>query len=208
MQMTAFLSGLALSAGLIVAIGPQNAFVLRQGLRREHVGPIVAVCAAADVVLMGAGVAGLGAVIGQAPGLATALALGGAAFLAWYGVSALRRAAAPHAMAVAGAGDGLTRRAALAATLGFTLLNPHVYLDTVMLVGAVGATHPAPARPVFVAGAGVGSAAWFLALGYGARLLAPLFARPAAWRVLDAVVGATMLALAAGLVAMAAGGAV
>jgi L-lysine exporter family protein LysE/ArgO len=204
MQTAAFLAGLALSAGLIVAIGPQNAFVLRQGLRREHVGPVVALCAAADVALMGAGVAGVGAALDRLPGLARALAAGGALFLGWYGLSALRRAASPHALAVAGEGAGLTLRAALLRTAGFTLLNPHVYLDTVMLVGAVGAAQPEGARVAFVAGAGLASAAWFAALGYGARLLAPLFARPAAWRALDALVGVTMLALAAGLAALAA----
>ena len=199
---SAFLAGFGLSAALIVAIGAQNAFVLRQGLRREHVGVVVLFCAVADVVLMAAGVAGLGAALGRLPGLTSALALGGALFLGWYGTGALRRALRPEAsLAADPRGEALSLRAALARTAGFTLLNPHVYLDTVLLVGAVGASQPPEGRPAFVAGGGLASLLWFLALGYSARLLAPVFARPAAWRVLDAVVGATMLALALGLVA-------
>lgn len=197
-----FVTGFLLSAALIIAIGAQNLFVLRQGLRREHVGPIVLFCGTADALLIGAGVAGLGAFLNALPQLATALALGGAGFLGWHGVQALRRMAATDAMTVdTSAGTTLAR--ALLATAGFTLLNPHVYLDTVLLMGAAGAAQPETARPVFVAGAALASFLWFAALGYGARLLRPLFARPAAWRVLDAGVGVVMLALAASLVARA-----
>jgi L-lysine exporter family protein LysE/ArgO len=197
----AFLNGFLLSAALIVAIGAQNAFVLRQGLRREHVGPIVAFCALADVALMAAGVAGLGAALDQVPKLTTALTLGGAAFLGWYGVSALRRAIrSADALTAEENGEALSLGAALARTAGFTLLNPHVYLDTVLLVGAVGAAQAPGGQAAFVAGAGVASGLWFALLGYGARLLAPLFRRRSAWRVLDALVGATMLALATTLV--------
>lgn len=201
---TAYLSGFALSAALIVAIGAQNLFVLRQGLRREHVGAIVLFCAAADSILIAAGVAGVGAFLAALPQLTRALSLGGAAFLGWYGVAALRRMAAPGSVNVTGGGT-VTLGRALAATAGFTFLNPHVYIDTVLLMGAAGATQPLALRPVFVAGAASASVLWFSALGYGARLLIPLFARPAAWRVLDAVVGATMLTLAASLIARALG---
>ncbi len=201
-----FLSGFALSAALIVAIGAQNSFVLRQGLRREHVGTIVLACAAADVTLMGAGVAGLGAVLRRLPGLAAVLTVGGVVFLAGYGVGALRRAIRrPVGLASDGPAEALSRRGALLRTAGFTLLNPHVYLDTVLLVGAVGAAQPAGGRLAFVAGAGSASALWFAALGYGARLLAPVFRRPAAWRVLDGLVGATMLALAGELMVRSGG---
>ncbi|UIJ44272.1 LysE family transporter [Sphingomonas cannabina] len=193
-----FLTGFALSAALIMAIGAQNLFVLRQGLKREHVGAIVLFCGGADALLIAAGVGGVGAVLAAIPQLTKALAFAGAAFLGWYGVKALRRMAAPDAMVVAG-GGGLTLGRAIAATAGFTFLNPHVYLDTVLLMGAAGSAQPADLRPLFVAGAVTASFAWFAALGYGARLLAPLFARPAAWRVLDALVGATMLALAGSL---------
>lgn len=194
-----FLTGFGLSLGLIVAIGAQNAFVLRQGLRREHVGAVVAFCALADLALIAAGVAGLGAVLGRTPALVTGLSLGGAAFLGWYGLSALRRAWHPARLVAENGGEALTRAGALARVAAFTLLNPHVYLDTVLLVGSVGAAQPVGAHGPFVAGAGIASLAWFAALGFGARLLAPLFARPLAWRVLDLLVGAVMILLAAGL---------
>ncbi|WP_210163256.1 LysE/ArgO family amino acid transporter [Niveispirillum irakense] len=195
---TPFLTGFALSAALIIAIGAQNLFVLRQGLRREHVGPIVLFCAAADALLISAGVAGIGTMLGALPVLTLALTLGGAAFLGWYGVKALRRVTVSDAMIVQ-AGEGLTLGRALAAAVGFTLLNPHVYLDTVLLMGTAGAAQPADVRPFFVAGAIAASFLWFTSLGYGARILAPLFARPVAWRVLDGLVGVTMLVLAGSL---------
>ncbi|SCW67369.1 LysE/ArgO family amino acid transporter [Ancylobacter rudongensis] len=194
-----FTTGFLLSGALIIAIGAQNLFVLRQGLRREHVGAIVLFCGTADALLIAAGVAGVGAFLAALPQLTTLLALGGAGFLGWYGVQALRRMAAPEAMAVMAAGETTLARA-LMATAGFTLLNPHVYLDTVLLMGAAGSAQPEAVRPVFVAGAALASFSWFAGLGYGARLLRPLFARPAAWRVLDAGVGIVMLTLAASLV--------
>jgi L-lysine exporter family protein LysE/ArgO len=195
-----FLTGFALSAALIVAIGAQNLFVLRQGLQREHVGPVVLFCGMSDAILIALGVAGAGAFLEAMPGLTRGLALAGAAFLTWHGTMALRRTFAPSAMQ-AGGGGGLTLGRALSATAAFTLLNPHVYLDTVLLMGATGAAQPLAARPFFAAGAMTASFAWFAALGYGARLLVPVFARPAAWRVLDAIIGVTMLALAASLLA-------
>lgn len=198
-QIAPLLTGFALSLGLIVAIGAQNAFVLRQGLRREHVALVVGFCAACDLALIAAGVAGLGAVLGTAPRLVTVLSLGGAGFLGWYGVSALRRALRPERLEAGPGGAALTRAGALARVAGFTLLNPHVYLDTVLLVGSVGAAQPAAAHLPFVLGAGLASALWFVSLGFGARFLAPLFARPLAWRVLDLLIGAMMLTLAAGL---------
>jgi len=198
-------TGFALSLGLIVAIGAQNAFVLRQGLRREHVGPLVAFCAAADALLMAAGVAGLAGVLGARPGLARALAAFGVVFLAAYGLRALWRAAKPGALQAAGDGS-LTRRQALLQVAAFTLLNPHVYLDTVLLVGSIGAQQPAgAARVAFVAGAAGASGVWFATLGYGARALAPWFAKPRAWQVLDVLIGLTMLVLAALLVPLAIG---
>ncbi|PXA86633.1 amino acid transporter [Caulobacter sp. D4A] len=199
----AFIKGFALSAGLIVAIGAQNMFVLRQGLKREHVLPIVLFCALADASLIVAGVSGLGQVLALVPALSLILSLGGAAFLAWSGVSALRRAASPAALVVADQA-GLTLGAALAGTAAFTFLNPHVYIDTVMLMGAVGASLPTGERPLFMAGAALASLAWFSGLGFGARFLTPLFARPAAWRVLDLGIGMVMLALAASLLVGAA----
>lgn len=207
LDQTPLLTGFVLSAGLIMAIGGQNAFVLRQGIRGEHVLPVVLFCAVADVVLIAAGVAGLGAALEHVPDLVTLLTFGGAAFLACYGLAALGRAASPARLVTDAAGTGPSLGGALARVAGFTLLNPHVYLDTVLLVGSVGAAMPAGAQIPFVAGAGLASTGWFAALGFGARGLAPLFARPAAWRVLDLIVGVIMLCLAAGLVryALAAG---
>jgi L-lysine exporter family protein LysE/ArgO len=192
-----FTQGLALSLGLIVAIGAQNAFVLRQGLRREHVGSVVLFCALADALLISAGVLGMAQALGTSPGLARALALAGAGFLAVYGWRALRRARHAQALRAADGGDGLGRGAVLAQAAAFTLLNPHVYLDTVLLVGSIGAQQPAPLQGWFVAGASAASLGWFAALGFGARWLAPWFARPRAWRVLDALIGLTMWVLAA-----------
>lgn len=199
-----FASGFLISAALIMAIGAQNLFVLRQGLKREHVGPVVLFCAAADALLITAGVAGVGAFLAAVPQLTMILTIGGAAFLGFYGIKALQRMASSDAMAVV-SGDSVSLRGAIAATAGFTFLNPHVYLDTVLLMGAAGSAQPAALRPIFVAGAASASFAWFAALGYGARLLVPLFARPAAWRVLDAIVGVTMLSLAASLLLRAFG---
>lgn len=195
--LSVFVQGLALGLGLIVAIGAQNAFVLRQGLRREHVGPVVLFCAASDALLISAGVLGMAQALGNSPGLARALALGGAIFLAVYGWRALQRARAPQRLEASAEGHGLSRRAALAQAAAFTLLNPHVYLDTVLLVGSIGAQQPVPLQPVFVAGASVASLGWFTALGFGARWLAPWFARPRAWQALDGLIGLTMLTLAA-----------
>jgi L-lysine exporter family protein LysE/ArgO len=193
---TAALTGWALSLALIVAIGAQNAFVLRQGLRREHVGPVVAVCAVADALLILAGVAGMGQVLGEQPALARVLTLGGALFLSAYGLRALWRAARPGALLAAAGEQPISLKAALLQALAFTLLNPHVYLDTVMLVGSVGAQQPGALRWFFAAGAMAASGMWFSALGYGARFLAPLFLKPRAWQVLDVLIGAVMLLLA------------
>lgn len=197
--LTTFFTGFAMSAALITAIGAQNLFVLRQGLKREHVGPIVLFCGSADAMLIAAGVGGVGALLGAMPQLTVALTIGGAAFLAWYGLKALQRMMAPEAMSITLQGR-ITLGSALGAMAAFTFLNPHVYLDTVLLMGAAGSAQPAELRPVFVAGAAIASISWFAALGYGARILTPIFSRPAAWKVLDAIVGCVMLALAASLI--------
>jgi L-lysine exporter family protein LysE/ArgO len=189
-----------LSLGLIVAIGAQNAFVLRQGLRREHVVPVVVFCAVADAVLITAGVLGMAQALGERAGLARALALAGALFLAWYGWLALRRAHHPSRLQATAGGKGFSRGAAVAQAAAFTLLNPHVYLDTVLLVGSIGAQQPAALRGWFVAGACTASVMWFGLLGFGARWLAPWFARPRAWQILDGLIGLTMWTLAALLV--------
>jgi len=191
----ALAKGFALSASLIVSIGAQNMFVLRQGLRREHVLPVVLFCAVADSVLVIAGVNGLGQLLAAVPGLSIALSLGGATFLAWYAVGAFRRAMRSEALIIED-GASLSLGAALAATAAFTLLNPHVYIDTVMLMGAVGSSLPESQRLFFIIGASTFATVWFAAIGFGARFLAPLFARPLAWRVLDVVTGLMMTVIA------------
>lgn len=186
-----------MSLVLIVAIGAQNAYVLRQGLRREHVSAVVLFCAASDAVLIGAGVAGMAQALKGRPMLATVLAALGAAFLCTYGFRSLWRSRQPGALQAVAQGASLSRAAVVAQAAGFTLLNPHVYLDTVLLVGSAGAQYTGGLKLWFVAGASVASALWFASLGFGARLLAPVFARPRAWQMLDALIGGTMLVLAA-----------
>lgn len=196
--MSSLVVGFVTSLTLIVAIGAQNAFVLRQGLTRRHVVPVVAVCAAADALLITAGIAGLGAAVTAHPDILAVVRYGGAAFLVGYAVLATARAVRPRGMRTDG-GQSTSLRAALAACLAFTFLNPHVYLDTVVLLGSLANQHGSE-RWVFGAGAVAGSVAWFAGLGFGARWLGPLFARPGAWRVLDGVIAAIMLALGLALV--------
>ena len=191
-SVASLVTGFTLSASLIVAIGAQNAFVLRQGLRREHVAAVVAVCAVLDIVLMAIGVSGLGAALAQQPGLLKAATMGGALVLAWYALAAFRRAFNPHTLQAELSGAPQPRQKVLVQALSISLLNPHVYLDTVLLVGSIGAKQAAGTQGAFLGGAGLASALWFAALGFGAHLLAPLFARPLAWRLLDAAVGVTM----------------
>ena len=194
----AALAGVGLGLSLIVAIGAQNAFVLRQGLRREHVAAVVAVCAVSDVVLILAGVAGTGAVLERVPWLVTVVRVAGALFLAGYAVLAARRALRAAALAAEAGGARASRGAVLGTALALTWLNPHVYLDTVLLLGSVAGTHGAD-RWWFAVGACAASLLWFTGLGYGARALRPVFARPAAWRVLDGVIAVVMAALALSL---------
>ena len=193
---SAFTTGFALSATLIIAIGAQNAFVLRQGIRKEHVAPIVAFCAIADLLLIAVGVAGLAGILGDSPTLVALLTIAGSAFLVWYGIRALQRALLPQSLRAAAGNEPLSLANAMAQAAGFTLLNPHVYLDTVLLMGSIGTRQPADMRIWFVGGAACASGVWFTILGFGARLLAPIFARPRAWQVLDTLVGLTMLSLA------------
>lgn len=196
---TAILSGYLLCLGLITAIGAQNAFVLRQGLRGEHVLAVCLACALSDAVLMLAGVFALSRLEGWLPGLATGLRYGGALFLIAYGLRSLASAWRGGGVLDPAADPGKGLAATLGVCLALTWLNPHVYLDSVLLVGSV-AGRFGEARLLFAAGAIAASFSFFFALGYGARLLRPLFARPVAWRVLDGGVAITMWGLAAGLV--------
>jgi len=191
-----YLKGFGLGAGLIIAIGAQNAHVLRMGLKRQHVALTVGVCILCDVLLIAAGVAGMGALIGRNPALLALARWGGAGFLAWYGLRAWRAAWEGGALAVAGGAVALAPRQALTLVLGLSLLNPHVYLDTVVLLGSIGGQQAGVGRLWFALGAMSASAAWFLTLGFGARVLSPLFGRPMAWRALDGMIGVVMLGLA------------
>lgn len=193
---TAYLAGLGAGAGLIIAIGAQNAFVLRQGLQRHFIGSVVAVCILADVGLILLGVAGMGLAVKQHPSLLEWLRYVGAAFLAVYGLLALRRAWQGES-GLQPVGNGpLSRGRIVLACLAFTLLNPHVYLDTVVLLGSLSTHYEGNARWLFAAGASTASVLWFLALGYGARLLLPVFRSPLAWRVFDVAIAVFMLTLA------------
>jgi L-lysine exporter family protein LysE/ArgO len=191
--------GFLASFALIAAIGAQNAFVLRQGLRLEHVTAVVAVCAVSDLALIAAGVLGAGAALSRVPWLIPAVCFGGAAFLLSYGFLAARRALRPGSLVPDAAGARTGLAVTVATCLALTWLNPHVYLDTVVLLGSMSSTYGSH-RWEFAAGAGLGSVLWFTGLGFGARLLRPVFARPAAWRVLDAVIALVMVALGISLV--------
>ena len=189
------LAGFATSLALIVAIGSQNAFVLRQGILREHVLPLVVFCALSDALLILVGVAGGGALVQQYPVALEVARIGGALFLAAYALFAARRALHPATMLPLDA-PSLSLPAALATCFGFTFLNPHVYLDAVVLLGAVATQRGEAGRWWFGLGAASASLCWFAALGFGARLLRPVFARPLAWQVLDGIIAATMASLA------------
>ncbi|WP_244884771.1 LysE/ArgO family amino acid transporter [Janibacter anophelis] len=190
------IAGLLTGLTLIVAIGAQNAFVLRQGIRREHLGPVVLICIAADAMLIGLGTAGVGALVSGHPGLVRVVTWLGAAYLVGYGLVALRRAARPEGMV---ATAPASRGSVVATTLAITFLNPHVYLDTVLMLGSIANGH-GDQRWAFAGGAAVGSAVWFTALGLGARALAGPLGRPRTWRALDGVIGVTMIGLAVLLV--------
>lgn len=192
-------AGLATGLALIVAIGAQNAFVLRQGLAREHVAPVVAVCALSDLVLIVAGVSGIGTIVERAPTVVDVVRWLGVAFLTWYGVRTLREARHASGLAAGEERRGLSRAGAVGRAVALTWLNPHVYLDTVLLLGSVANTHGSDGRWGFAVGAGAASLLWFSGLGFGARLLSPLLTRPRAWQVLDVLIGLTMLGIALSL---------
>lgn len=197
--MTPFFQGFAMGGGLIVAIGAQNAFVLTQGVRRNHHLAVAGVCILCDALLIGLGVSGVGALVTASPMLGTGAAWGGAAFLAWYGLGALRSAIRGNTLA-ADTESGMSLGRTLALTLAVTLLNPHVYLDTVVLMGSLSGRFEGMGRYVFGLGAVGASCVWFTTLSLGGGLLAPLFRRPLTWRVLDSLVCLTMWTIAASLI--------
>lgn len=191
----ASLGGLVAGLTLIVAIGAQNAYVLRQGLLRSYIGPVVTVCALSDLVLIAAGVSGIGAIVEHAAWVLTVVRWFGVAFLVWYAVGSLRRARHAESLAAAAEARQDSRRRVLARVLALTWLNPHVYLDTVLLLGSIAQGYDGD-RWWFALGAGLASILWFSALGFGARLAAPVLALPRAWQVLEVLIGITMLAIA------------
>lgn len=190
------LAGVLTGLTFIIAIGAQNAFVLRQGIRREHLMPVVLICIAADAALIGLGTAGVGAVVDAHPGLVRVVTWAGAAYLVGYGLLALRRATRPEGLE---ATAPASRGSVVLTTLAITFLNPHVYLDTVLMLGSI-ANGFGEERWAFAGGAALGSVVWFTGLGLGARALARPLSRPGTWRVLDGLIGLTMIALAARLV--------
>ncbi|SUE16297.1 lysine exporter protein [Rhodococcus gordoniae] len=195
-------AGFVTGLSLIVAIGAQNAFVLRMAIARRHVLPVIAVCAISDALLITAGIAGIATILDRAPGAIDVIRWGGAAFLICYGLFAARRALKPSALSAA-PGGAVTIGAALLTCLTLTWLNPHTYLDTVLMLGSVANHYGNPGRWWFGAGAITASVVWFAALGYGARYLRAWFAKPASWRILDGGVAVLMLGLGAGLITSA-----
>ena len=193
------IAGFALGGSLIVAIGAQNAFVIRQGALNSHVFALALFCAVSDIILIWAGVYGLGALLKLFPGFITLMRWGGAAFLVWYGTKALRRALDPHALEEALSAP-LSLGAALATCAAFTWLNPHVYLDTVVLVGSIANARPPGEQLPFALGASAASTVWFFLLAYGARALGHILARPAVWRAIDLAIAAVMFAIALRLI--------
>ena len=194
--MTATIAGMLAGFSLIIAIGAQNAFVLRQGIRREHVGVVVSICAACDFVLIIAGTLGVGALVTAHPVVLTVFKWAGAAYLLWFAFTSFRSAMHPQALEMR---ESSPSRSIVLSVLAITLLNPHVYLDTVFLLGSVASTH-GDARWAFASGALVASVVWFFGLALGARFLSPWLSTPRAWRVLDGVIAVVMVALGLSLV--------
>lgn len=195
-----FFNGLGMGASLIMAIGAQNAHVLRMGVWRRHVGVTVAACIAVDIVLIAAGVAGMGALIQSSALLLGAARWGGAAFLAWYGLRSWASLLRSNTLEVRDDSVHMDWRRALVTVLALSLLNPHVYLDTLVLLGSLGGQYGQAERPSFALGAIAASLLWFTALGYGASRLSSWLRRPLVWKGIEALTGAVMLMLAAGLV--------
>jgi L-lysine exporter family protein LysE/ArgO len=197
--LSSYLSGAGLGASLIIAIGAQNAYVLRQGLKQRHVGLVVAICAAIDVLLIALGIGGMGALIARAPFLLDVIRWAGAIFVFLYGARAFLAAWRGPGHLDASNDETQTALGAASTVLALSLLNPHVYLDTVVLLGGIGARYGWPLNAWFAAGAMTASIIWFTTLGYGARLLQPWFEKDVAWRVLDVIVGCVMWWIAAAL---------
>lgn len=193
-MLLAFVDGFLLGGSLIVAIGAQNAFVIKQGLVGRFVFWVCLFCAVADAVLIVAGVSGIGLLVAQWPALVPMMTYAGAAYLAWFGVLAVRRVLSP-VTDQAQAHDTETLSGALLQCAAFTLLNPHVYLDTVILLGGLANARPFDERDLFALGAATASFVWFFAIGFGAMMLKPVLDRPSVWRLIDAVIAVIMFSL-------------
>lgn len=191
----AFVTGMGAGFSLIIAIGAQNAFVLRQGIARQHTGWVVALCALSDALLIGLGVLGIGIIIQALPQLVTVIRIAGGLFLIGYALIAARRALNVGTLTAENHASAPNLAATIATCLALTWLNPHVYLDTVVLLGSIANSFPQPQRWALGAGAALASLIWFVGLGYGARLLSPLFAQRKAWRILDVLIAAVMATL-------------
>lgn len=192
--MIAFIPGLLTGLSLIIAIGAQNAFVIRQGLTKKYVLLVVAICAISDALLILLGVAGLGALIAGLPWLLEVIRWFGVAYLTWFGINSLRRALKPQALDASGVQSGSAKTVVLS-VLGFTFLNPHVYLDTVILLGSIG-NQLGENKWWFALGGAVASVVWFSSIGFGARAASRFMAKPVFWKVLDLVIAAVMFGIA------------
>lgn len=196
----AFIQGMGIGGSLIIAVGAQNAFVLKQGIKRSYTLPIALLCSIIDALMITAGVAGLGHIIESFPTIKHVASFGGAAFLLWYGANALKASFVAKGIEMEQADNADTFKKAVLTTLGISLLNPHLYLDTVVLLGSISTQFDDLHRPWFGAGAVLASFIWFFGLSFGARLLAPIFTRPAAWRYLDRFIWLTMWSIAAAII--------
>ncbi|MDK4689355.1 LysE/ArgO family amino acid transporter [Kingella negevensis] len=201
-MLSTIIKGFAVSGGLIMAIGAQNAYVLKQGLLRQHIFFVALTCFLCDFVLISAGILGMGNLLSQSPVLSALLSLGGGLFLFWYGLNSFRSALSPNQATLVADAENAPQsslKKAILGTLAVTLLNPHVYIDTIMLVGGIAATLTFADKIWFLIGALSASFIWFFGLSYGARLLRPIFANPRAWKVLETLIGIGMWWLAFGL---------
>lgn len=199
--LNSYIEGFIMGAGLIIAIGAQNAFVLKQGIKGEYRSAIALICALSDAILITVGIAGMGFLFTKHPVITKCAAFGGSVYLAWFAFRCFRSAFKGESMEINNNGDcSMTLRSAVITTLALTYLNPHVYLDTVVMLGGFGATRPAELRPLFGLGAISASFTWFFTLAYSGRLLAPLFSREISWRILDSGIGIVMVYISYSLV--------
>jgi len=188
-----FIQGFLMGAGLIIAIGAQNAFVLKQGIKGEHRSAVALICALSDAVLITAGISGMGYLFTRHPLITKYAAFGGAMYLAWFSFRSFRSALKGESMEINGnGGSSMKLKTAVITTLALTYLNPHVYLDTVVMLGGYGASRPAGVRPFFGLGAASASFIWFFSLAFSGKILAPLFRKKISWRILDTAIGLVM----------------